>query len=191
VSRPQFILVAGPNGSGKSTITSSGAKLFAALPILDPDAIARTIQVDAKGSSALAAGRQALQRAAEHLESRTNFAIETTLSGHNYLRMMLDARQLGFDVILIYVGTTNADINVARVNSRVLLGGHDVPEEDIRRRYERSLANLPIAVERAKYALIFDNSTKNGFRPVAHFDQGKPQWLGDLPAWAAAIRPAE
>jgi predicted ABC-type ATPase len=188
VSRPQFILVAGPNGSGKSTITSSGASLFSALPVIDPDALARTIQVDAKGSSALAAGRQALQKAANHLEAKTSFAIETTLSGHNYLRMMLDARQLGFDVILIYVATNDSDINVARVNNRVLLGGHDVPEEDIRRRYERSLANLPIAISRADYALLFDNSTRNGFQLLALFDHGSARWLEEPPGWAAFLQ---
>jgi predicted ABC-type ATPase len=187
VSRPQFILVAGPNGSGKSTITSSGAQLVAALPILDPDAIARTIQVDAKGSSALAAGRQALEKASQHLKAGTSFAVETTLSGHNYLRMMTDAQHLGFDVILIYVGTTNSDINVARVNNRVMLGGHDVPEEDIRRRYERSLANLPLAVPRADYSLVFDNSTRNGFQLIAHFDHGTAQWFQEAPSWAAAL----
>lgn len=101
MSCPRFILVAGPNGSGKSTITSSRALLFANLPILDPDAIARTIQVDSKGSSALAAGRQALERASGHLKAGTSFATETTLSGHNYLRMMLDARELGFEAVLI------------------------------------------------------------------------------------------
>jgi predicted ABC-type ATPase len=111
----------------------------------------------------------------------------TTLSGHNYLKMMLDAQQLGFDVILIYVGTTSSDINVARVNNRVLLGGHDVPEEDIRRRYERSLANLPLAVSRSDFALLFDNSTTNGFRFVAHFDHGTAQWFQDAPLWAAAL----
>jgi predicted ABC-type ATPase len=187
VNRPQFILVAGPNGSGKSTITSSGAKFFATLPILDPDAIARTIQVDPKAPSALAAGRQALQRAADHLAAGTSFAVETTLSGHNYLRMMLDARQLGFDVVLVYVGTTSSDINVLRVNNRVLLGGHDVPEEDIRRRYERSLANLPIAVARADYALLFDNSTKNSFQLVAQFNHAKAQWFQEIPSWATAL----
>jgi predicted ABC-type ATPase len=187
VSRPQFILVAGPNGSGKSTITASGAKLFAALPVLDPDAIARTMQVDAKNSSALAAGRQALERASDHLKAGTSFAIETTLSGHNYLRMMIDARQLGFDVVLIYVGTASPDINVARVNNRVLLGGHDVPEEDIRRRYERSVANLAIAVSRSDYALIFDNSTSCGFQLVAYFDHGTAQWSQKAPSWAAAL----
>ncbi len=100
---------------------------------------------------------------------------------------MLDARQLGFDVVLIYVGTTGAEINVARVHNRVLLGGHDVPEEDIRRRYERSLSNLPIAVSRADYSLIFDNSTNNGFQLVVHFDHGKAQWLQEAPSWVAAL----
>lgn len=100
---------------------------------------------------------------------------------------MLDARRLGFDVILIYVATNNSDINIARVNNRVLLGGHDVPEEDIRRRYERSLANLPLAVSRSDYALIFDNSTRNGFQLVAHFDHGRAQWLQAAPSWAATL----
>jgi predicted ABC-type ATPase len=187
VSHPQFILVAGPNGSGKSTITSSDAKLFAALPILDPDAIARTIQVDPHGSSALAAGREALKRAAHYLKEISSFAIETTLSGHTYLRMMLEASKLGFEVVLIYVATANPDINVARVNNRMLLGGHDVPEEDIRRRYDRSLANLPFAVAKADHALLFDNSLKNGFQLVAHFDRSKAQWFQEAPSWALAL----
>jgi len=93
-------------------------------------------------------------------------------------------------VILIYVGTTSSDINVARVNNRVLLGGHHVPEEDIRRRYERSLANLPLAVARADYSLVFDNSTRNGFQLVAHFDHGTAQWFQEAPSWAAALATA-
>jgi predicted ABC-type ATPase len=187
VNRPQFILVAGPNGSGKSTLTSAGSKFFSVLPILDPDAIARTIQVDPNGSSALAAGRQALKQAANHLRAGASFAVETTLSGHNYLRMMLDARQQGFDVILIYVGTADPEINIARVNRRVILGGHHVPKEDIRRRYERSLSNLPIAVSKADYSLLFDNSGSDGYQLVAFFDHGEAQWLQAAPTWAAAL----
>ncbi len=100
---------------------------------------------------------------------------------------MLDARKLEFEVVLIYVATANPEINVARVNNRVLLGGHDVPEEDIRRRYDRSLANLPLAVARADHALLFDNSTRDGFQPVAHFDHGMAQWLQEAPSWASAL----
>ncbi len=101
---------------------------------------------------------------------------------------MLDARELDFEVVLIYVGTSSADINVARVKNRVRLGGHDVPEEDIHRRYDRSVANLPVAVERADHALVFDNSTKRGFQLVAYFDQGQPESLDELPSWAAALK---
>jgi predicted ABC-type ATPase len=89
---------------------------------------------------------------------------------------------------LIYVGTNNSDNNVARVNNRVLLGGHDVPEADIRRRYDRSMANLPSAVSRADYAMLFDNSTGKSFQLFAVFEHGTAQWFQDTPAWATALR---
>ena len=71
---------------------------------------------------------------------------------------MLIARNMGFKIALIYIGTTSVEINVARVARRVIGGGHDVPEADIRRRYERSLANLVIAAPRADFMIVFDNS---------------------------------
>ena len=185
--KPSFTVVAGPNGSGKSTITRWNRELLAQFPIIDPDAIARTIQVNSKASSALAAGREALQRAEKYWEERHSFAVETTLSGHNYLQMMLDARERGFDVALIYVGTSDPSINVARVANRVSLGGHDVPEVDIRRRYERSLLNLPIAVARADMSIIFDNSSPDGYQLVAVFEHGTAQWFQEAPSWAAAL----
>ncbi len=100
---------------------------------------------------------------------------------------MLDARDRGFDVGLIYVGTSNSDINVARVARRVRLGGHDVPEIDIRRRYERSLLNLPIAVARADMSIIFDNSSPGGYQLVAVFEHGTAQWFQEAPSWLAAL----
>jgi predicted ABC-type ATPase len=74
-------LIAGPNGSGKSTITRWNLDLLRRFPIIDPDAIARTIQVNSKISSALAAGRQALNEAESYLQASRSFAVETTLSG--------------------------------------------------------------------------------------------------------------
>ncbi len=92
VNRPSFTLIAGANGSGKSTLTNSNPDIFASFPILDPDAIARTIQSTVTASSAITAGRQALQIAKQLLHDQKSFAVETTLSGKNYLQMMLDAR---------------------------------------------------------------------------------------------------
>jgi predicted ABC-type ATPase len=86
---------------------------------------------------------------------------------------MASAHELGFEVVVVYIGTSNPDINVARVAQRVKAGGHDVPELDIRRRYERSLSNLPLALSRSDYALLLDNSSERGYEPVAMFDHGK------------------
>jgi len=181
-------LIAGANGSGKSTLTSSNPDIFASIPLLDPDAIARTIQSTVAGPSAIAAARQALQSVEQHLRDGQDFAVETTLSGKNYLRVMLDARALGFEVVLVYIGTETVETNLDRIANRVLAGGHNIPETDVRRRYQRSLSNAPLAISRANHGILFDNSTEQGYQLVAVIDDGKAEWLGSLPKWAEGIR---
>ena len=102
--RPTLTLIAGANGCGKSTLTCSNPDMFASIPLLDPDAIARTIQSTVDAPSAIAAARQVLQDIRQHLRARQDFAVETTLSGKNYLRVMLDAHARGFEVVLVYIG---------------------------------------------------------------------------------------
>ena len=188
MNRPSFTLIAGANGSGKSTLTNSNPDIFASFPILDPDAIARTIQSTITASSAITAGRQALQIAKQLLHDQKSFAVETTLSGKNYLQMMLDARNLGFEVVLVYIGTETVEINLARIINRVLVGGHDVPESDVRRRYQRSLKNAPIAISRADHVILFDNSTEQGYQLVGVIDQEQTEWLESLPKWAIGLQ---
>jgi len=181
---PTFTLIAGANGAGKSTLTTAGGLHFHTLPLLNPDTFTHPIQVDHFATSALAAGRETLKKANAYLRTGESFAVETTLSGHNYLRMMVEARKLGFRVILIYVGTVDVRVNIERVSKRVFFGGPNVPEIDIRRRYERSLRNLPIAVSLADQAILLDNSSEQGYEPVAYFDRGKAQWFQPAPTWA-------
>jgi len=188
MSRPTFTIIAGANGCGKSSLTRLNREIFQGLPLLDPDAVALTLQSVAGASSALAAGRQVLAEASNCLQARRSFAVETTLSGKNYLQMMIEARELGFEVVMVYIGTSNPDINVARVANRVRKGGHHVPETDIRRRYERSLRNLPIAVTLADYALLLDNSGESGYDALALFDHGTAEWLQNPPEWAAFLQ---
>jgi predicted ABC-type ATPase len=187
VRRPTLTLIAGANGSGKSTLTSSNPDIFASIPLLDPDAIARTIQSRVEGSSAIAAARQALQSIKQHLRHGQDFAVETTLSGKNYLRVMLEAHTRGFEVVLVYIGTETVETNLARIANRVLAGGHDIPETDVRRRYQRSLRNAPIAISRADHVILFDNSTEQGYQLVGVIDRGKAEWLGPLPKWAGGL----
>jgi predicted ABC-type ATPase len=142
LSNPTLTIVAGANGSGKSTLTRWASSLFRDLPVFDPDTISNTLQSEVKTTFPIAGARQVLESAKDHLARSKSFAVETTLAGKNYLRMMIEARNVGFEIGLVYIGTDNVEINLARIRDRVLAGGHDVPENDVRRRYQRSFENL-------------------------------------------------
>ena len=114
--------------------------------------------------------------------------METTLAGKHYLQMMADAQSRGFEIVLVYIGTKNVEINLARIRNRVLVGGHNVPEKDVRRRYERSFKNLPTAIQRANHTILFDNSSEEGYRLVALLEPSEGQWFPPTPAWAERLR---
>lgn len=136
----------------------------------------------------VASARRVLTAAGEHTAKGESFAVETTLSGKSYLRMMLEARRRDFEIVLVYIGTENVEINLTRIRNRVLTGGHDVPEKDVRRRYQRSFENLPLAAERADHIILFDNSEEEGYRVVAVLGLSGNQWFKSIPDWAAPFR---
>lgn len=144
------------------------------------------MQATSPAAFPIAAARQVLASAREHISRAESFAVETTLAGKHYLQMMADARIRGFEVVLVYIGTENVEINLARIRNRVLAGGHDVPESDVRRRYQRSFKNLPIAMERADHTILFDNSTEEGYRLIAVLGPSGNQWFEPVPDWAQA-----
>jgi predicted ABC-type ATPase len=187
LNRPRLTIIAGANGSGKTTLTGWNPDVFRAIPILDPDAIAKALQPTLPAAFPIAAARQVLASAKEHVSKGESFAVETTLSGHTYLQMMVDARIRGFEVVLVYIGTENVEINLARIRNRVLAGGHDVPESDVRRRYQRSFRSLPIAIERADHTILFDNSTEEGYRLIAVLGLSGNKWFKPTPEWANPV----
>jgi predicted ABC-type ATPase len=185
VNRPRFTIIAGANGSGKTTLTRWNAESFRNIPLLDPDAISKALQPTMPGTSAIAAARHVLIAAHEHIRKGESFAVETTLSGQGYLQMMLEARACGFEAVLVYIGTENVEINLARIRDRVLAGGHNVPEADVRRRYQRSFQKLATAISRADHTILFDNSTEEGYRLAAILSSDEQQWFDSKPNWAA------
>ena len=188
MNRPRLTIIAGANGSGKTTLTRWDAENFREIPVLDPDAISKALQPTAAGTSAVAGARKVLNSARQHVEKGEDFAVETTLSGQGYLQMMREARTRGFEIVLVYIGTERVRINVGRIRDRVVAGGHDVPEVDVRRRYLRSFQNLAAAIERADHTILFDNSTEEGYRLVAVLGASGNQWFEPVPDWAKASR---
>jgi predicted ABC-type ATPase len=186
VNPPRLTIIAGANGGGKTTLTRWDRKTFASIPILDPDAIGKTLQSTVPSTFPIASARHVLNAAKQHLSRAESFAVETTLSGHTYLQMTSNPRfRPSTIIVLVYIGTENVEINLARIRNRVLAGGHDVPESDVRRRYQRSFNNLPIAMEHADQIILFDNSTEEGYRLVAVLGPSRGQWFEPVPDWAA------
>lgn len=188
---PKLTIIAGPNGSGKSTLTRNTQSELN-VPIIDPDAEAKKINASDPESVAVTAGRQAIRLARGYLENNESFAVETTLSGNTYIKMMQQAKQQGYEISLLFIGINNVDTNIKRVTERVATGGHNVPEEDIRRRYERSMVNLPIALQLTDSAIIFDNSKELGHQIKLAIENAKIiQQSEDLPEWIVNAIPQE
>jgi predicted ABC-type ATPase len=158
--------------------------------LLDPDEIARRLNPVAPHSVALTAGREILRRVQDYLDKRVSFALETTLASKRTLGMMQKAKVGGFTVQLVYIGLDTSERGILRVQERVLQGGHDVPDEDVRRRYIRGLANLPEAIRKADRAIVYDNSA-NEHRKMLETEHGAITWSASKqPGWVAAIRAA-
>ncbi|HZL26158.1 MAG TPA: zeta toxin family protein [Acidobacteriaceae bacterium] len=186
---PVLTIIAGSNGCGKSTLTASSRDKFQNAPVLDPDAFAKSLQdTIASGASNIEAGKIVLQRAEELLAEKQSFTVETTLSGSTYLRMADRAKENGFSIAVIFVGTSSVEINMERVKARVLKGGHDVPEEDQRRRYPRTLANMKKLLPMADFAVLLDNSSELGYTLVAFGHKAYMHWSEPVPAWAQPLR---
>lgn len=155
VRLPEVIVFAGPNGSGKSTITRM-AKIGG--EYINADDIKRTTLC-----TDLEAAIKAEELRERMIVDRKDFTFETVLSTDRNLLLLQRAKEKGYFIRGIYVLTCNADINIARVNAREALGGHGVPEEKIRSRYEKALALIPKFVEICDILHIYDN-TQEPFR---------------------------
>ena len=173
-------LVAGPNGCGKSTLTRMSG--FSGLDIIDADAIARGLTSGSPGQAA----REALRRRRDALVAGRPHLVETTLAGSGVLRHMAAARREGYRITLHFVSVDSPEQALDRIRNRVALGGHDVPEADVRRRFVRSHANLPAAISRADIALLYDNTDPDRpHREVAILREKTP-WIAEaVPDWAA------
>jgi predicted ABC-type ATPase len=159
-TKPHVIVVAGPNGAGKST--SAPYFLRDALEVtefVNADAIAGGLSAFSPESVAIAAGRIMLERMRELAADRTDFAFETTLAGRGLARFLADLQSKGYHVHVLFLGLESADLAVARVAERVRLGGHDVPVDTIRRRYDQGLRNFfRLYMPMADSWQYFDNS---------------------------------
>jgi predicted ABC-type ATPase len=135
---PTLCILGGCNGAGKTTLARELLPRLGLMRFLNADEIARGLSPLDPSLTAFKAGRLLIEEARGLIKAKASFAIESTLSGKTYIAMIREAKAQGYDFLLHYIRIGSGDQAVGRVGLRVKLGGHDVPEDDIRRRFERS-----------------------------------------------------
>ncbi|MGE0282107.1 MAG: AAA family ATPase [Rhizobiaceae bacterium] len=162
-------LVAGPNGVGKTTYARRYIEAFSgSRNFVNLDEIARGLSPFDPEAERVRAARVSLEFLRDTLEaangSRRSVTLENTLAGLTHLRTIDLAHKNGWLVHLLYFAVRAVDVSLARIARRVSEGGHDVPETDVRRRFERSIANFDAYAAKTDLWRVFDN---NAHQPVA------------------------
>ncbi len=137
------IVIAGPNGAGKTTAAPVFLKEYLGVTeYVNADLIAQGLSAFGSEAVAFEAGRIMLRRLKELGRRGGNFAFETTLATRSYVSWLKELQERGYTVHLVFLWLPTPDMAVARVADRVRMGGHNVPESTIHRRYQRGLENF-------------------------------------------------
>lgn len=204
---PVLFVLAGVNGAGKSSV--GGAALRSQnLNYFNPDEAASRIRavlgcsVSEANAHAWNEGKQLLEKA---IRERTSHAFETTLGGRTIAHLIAEAAVAGFDVRMWFIGLATVEQHLARIRARVAAGGHDIPEEKVRERWNAARRNVISLMSTGSLTelRLFDNSAERhstgGLIPapplVLHWDQGalvfpSPSAVEELeatPEWAKPI----
>ena len=157
--QPQCYVIAGPNGAGKTTFALKYLpSIVSCFDFINADEIAKGLSPLNYEAGLLQAGKIFLETLNQKIAQRKDFAFETTLSGRTYLPRIAEWRKAGWFVTLFYLYIPNAEFSAHRVHERVLEGGHDIPPDDIVRRYPRSIRNLFAYADVCDDTICFDNT---------------------------------
>lgn len=140
---PELYIISGCNGSGKTTTAKQILPYFLDIyEYVNADEIAVGLSPFRPESVSLQAGKLMIKRLNELLNRQINFAFETTLSGLSYIRFIKKCQNQNYQINLIYFWLKDPQLAIARVNQRVVSGGHNIPRDVIIRRYHRGQKNL-------------------------------------------------
>lgn len=156
----KIVIIAGPNGAGKTTFAVEFLPNEAGCPIfINADLIAAGLSPFSPEVAAIRAGKIMLSEIKTHVKKRNSFAFETTLSGRSYARMIPEWQVTGYRVKLIFLSLPIVEMAIDRVANRVAQGGHNIPKDIIKRRFQSGFKNFdsvykPLVDE----WILYDNS---------------------------------
>ncbi len=185
---PQLWLLTGGNGSGKSTFYARYLEPKQ-VPFVNADRIARELWPDNPESHSYNASTLARDYRQQLLTKQQTFCFETVYSHPEKVDFVAQAKALGYQIIVFYIYLNHHQANLARVATRVIDGGHDVPEQKVIERIPRTLDNIKRTIPLADELYLLDNSsTEKPFQHIAKFSQGVlHEDIRSLPPWAQSL----
>ena len=158
--KPKFIVLGGVNGAGKSTVRDNYIiPNESEVVVIDPDKLSKKFQ--AQGMDVATAdrqgGREAINLFEQAIKDKKDIFLETTLSGHSIFNRYDKAKQNGYETTTVYVGLQNVETHIERVNFRANTGGHFIPEDTIRKRFENAQEQLDKAFGKSDNFHYYNN----------------------------------
>jgi len=181
--KPYLFVFAGANGSGKSTVIDFYRKNnLCPYNYICPDQL---VPVDKKNDvdAYILAMNEAQRRRIDNISQKNSFTFETVLSTIGKLDFINLAKSEGYTVIVIYVITSDYQINIERIKNRVAHGGHDVPKDKIISRYDKSMRLMFEVIHAANEALIYDNSNEKPVVVLAKYRNKDYYIIKPFPNW--------
>ena len=193
-------IIAGVNGAGKSSVAGEVIR-EAGGHYINPDEVTRVLMSSDPNLSLGEANAQAWKLGFDDLSTAvdegTDFTLETTLGGNSICQLLHDGIDRGQEVNVFFVGLASPEMHMERVAARVAKGGHDIPEEAIRRRWKTAIQNMMSLIPRCAEVRVIDNSAPvddTGPHPLVLFalknGQLTTQFADPMPEWAKPLADA-
>lgn len=178
-----YTIIGGVNGVGKSSFTGVLKEQSTDLgTIIDVDRITADL-----GGNALAGGKAALLKIRECISKGVSFTQETTLSGYKTEATAKQVKELGYHIRMFYVALDTVKESLVRIDNRVMRGGHDIPRDDVERRFLGRWEAVAKVLPYCDEAEFYDND--NGFSKVAEYRNGELRTVGSLhPKWLEELQ---
>lgn len=183
-----FAIIGGVNGVGKSSFTGVLKECIDLGVVVDVDKIAAEL-----GNDLLTAAKTAIKIIRDCIDHSLPFAQETTLSGYKTVTTAKQVKALGYYIHLYYIGLDTVDESLQRIENRVRRGGHNIPTDDVVRRFDGRWNAVAKILPYCDEAEFYDND--NGFVKVAEFRNGElrlirnqhPKWIKELAEYLTGV----
>lgn len=164
----RLYIIAGPNGAGKTTASYTILpEIFECFEFVNADEIAKGLSPFNPENVSIQSGRIMLERIDELVRLEKSFAFETTLSTRSYVTLIAEAKEKNYEVILLFLSLNAVDLAIERVRNRVKEGGHNIPEEVIKRRFEKGLFNFFNRYQNVVDSWMLIDNSSNHFEFIA------------------------